>query len=65
MFWEWLYGDDGPHGLCEDKATNLAYLVRCDYFRFTVHRPDALRKCEGYQAKGERHTPAGTMDPAL
>ena len=63
MFWERLSGTT-PHGLCEDTATDLAYLVRCDYFRFTVQSPDALQKCEGYQAKGGRHTPEGTVDPA-
>ena len=62
MFWERLYGDDGPHGLCQDTATDLSYLVRCDYFPSPC-TSDALRKCEGYQPKGGRHTPEGTVDP--
>lgn len=63
MFWSWLEPDAKPHGLCEDRDTELAYLVRCDYFRLTVQSPEGLKKCEGYHPKEVRHAPTAAADP--
>ena len=51
MVWDAEGLDDKPSGVARDRATGLAYLVRCDYFRLTVQSPHALKHCEGYKSK--------------
>ncbi|HCS64507.1 MAG TPA: hypothetical protein DIW64_10760 [Cellvibrio sp.] len=43
--------DELPRGAVLDQETKSWYLVRCDYFRFTVPHPDQMSFCDAFKKR--------------
>ncbi|MEO0973630.1 MAG: hypothetical protein AAFX85_11100 [Pseudomonadota bacterium] len=58
MFWE-RSRQDAPNWTTEDADSGMIYLVRCEFFKFTVQDPRALRKCEGHMPRKKKKAEQG------
>ncbi|WMS89292.1 hypothetical protein [Pleionea litopenaei] len=46
-----ISSDELPKGATKNMKEKAWYMVRCDYFKFTVSNPEQLSVCEAYSAK--------------